>query len=93
MASSGQRLPPHEIAQKLFDEEALRQILSSLVVCYFARGVYTTNIVSKYFKAIGVDATVDALSQMGREILKEKCAFKFREVSHWIEISCVYQSE
>lgn len=75
----GKRPSPAEAAKLLYQEESWRQILSSLVVCFFARGVYTPDMVSKCFKAFGKDLPPDELGRRGERILKEKYAFKFRE--------------
>ncbi|MEM4674976.1 MAG: aldehyde ferredoxin oxidoreductase N-terminal domain-containing protein, partial [Nitrososphaerota archaeon] len=44
---------PEKIADELFKEEAWRQVLSSLVVCFFARRVYTPENTSKALRAAG----------------------------------------
>lgn len=44
---------PEKIADELYEEEAYRQILSSLVVCFFARGLYTREIIRKFCLSAG----------------------------------------
>jgi len=44
-AKTGVRLTPSGIAKALFREESWRQVLPSLVVCFFARGIYKPDIV------------------------------------------------
>ncbi|MCQ5377246.1 MAG: aldehyde:ferredoxin oxidoreductase [Candidatus Methanomethylicia archaeon] len=79
MACSGKAGAPPEVAKLLFDEESVRQVLSSLAVCYFARGAYTLDVVSKCFRPMGIEISADELANIGRAILKAKYAFKYRE--------------
>lgn len=72
-------LPPKEAATALLEEEAWRQVLSSLVICFFARGVYTPEIIQQALHAIGVEYSVDHLKQLGANILQQKHQFKERE--------------
>ncbi|MEM2084125.1 MAG: aldehyde ferredoxin oxidoreductase family protein, partial [Nitrososphaerota archaeon] len=46
----GKKMEAKEIAEYCFNEESWRQILSSLVICFFARGIYKPNIVSEALK-------------------------------------------
>lgn len=75
----GERPSPAELAQRLFEEEARRQVLSSLVVCFFARGVYDLDTVSKALSTLGIDRSPAELRELGRAILRRKYAFKVRE--------------
>lgn len=68
-----------EIIDKLIEEEAWRQILSSLVICFFARGIYKPELISKAFKPIGKEFTEEQLKKIGLRILKQKYRFKNRE--------------
>lgn len=68
-----------EIVDKLIEEEAWRQILSSLVVCFFARGIYKPELISKAFKPMGKELTEEQLKTIGLRILKQKYRFKVRE--------------
>lgn len=70
---------PQEIALELFTEESWRQILSSLVVCFFARGVYTDGCITSCLRICGLDLTKEELIKLGESILKEKYQFKYRE--------------
>ncbi len=72
-------LAPKELAEKLLKEEQWHQILSSLVICYFARGIYNPDITKQALQLTGVELTTDEFSRIGKEILKEKYRFKFRE--------------
>jgi aldehyde:ferredoxin oxidoreductase len=66
-------------AAKLLKEEAWRQVLSSLVVCFFARGIYDKDTVVKALTTAGHKITPDALDGIGLQILREKNRFKERE--------------
>ena len=70
---------PEKIAELLFKEEAWRQVLSSLVVCFFARGIYSEKIVVKALNSIGIQKGVEEIKKLGENILREKYKFKLRE--------------
>jgi len=72
-------LTPRDYAEKLFAEESYRQILSSLVICFFARGVYDYPTIINTLKIAGFDFSEEELKKLGKNILKEKYQFKFRE--------------
>lgn len=69
-------LSPQEIVDKLIEEESWRQILSSLVVCYFARGIYEPNIVKKALIPLGYESDEEKLRELGRRIYEEKQTLK-----------------
>jgi len=73
------KLTPEALAELLLKDEQWRQILSSLVVCFFARGVYTPEVVVDALKMSGFDLSVGQLNQLGTNILTQKYRFKFRE--------------
>ena len=74
------KLPdPKTAAAKLLKEEAWRQVLSSLVVCFFARGIYDKDTVAKALTTAGHKISSEALDGIGMEILREKNRFKERE--------------
>jgi aldehyde:ferredoxin oxidoreductase len=72
-------LTPDELVENLLKEEYWRQILSSLAVCFFARGVYTADIVLKTLQTVGYNLTENDLHKIGEEIHREKYKFKIRE--------------
>ena len=73
-------MPDIKVAvMKLLMEEAWRQVLSSLVVCFFARGIYDKETVVKTLKIAGHRIQLDDLDRVGMEILREKNRFKARE--------------
>jgi len=68
------------VVSALLKEEQWRQIPSSLVVCFFARKVFTPEIVIQALDAIGLEGwTTEKLEDLGREIHRAKMNFKFRE--------------
>ncbi|MCP8308606.1 MAG: aldehyde ferredoxin oxidoreductase family protein [archaeon] len=72
-------LSPEELVDKLIEEECWRQILSSLVVCYFARKIYEPSIVKKALNALGYEFDEERLKELGRRIYEEKQALKASE--------------
>ncbi len=68
-----------EIVDYLLEEESWRQILSSLVVCFFARGIYNPAFVEKALRAVGYSFNSSELVKLGLEFLREKNRFKVRE--------------
>ncbi|MCX8171573.1 MAG: aldehyde:ferredoxin oxidoreductase, partial [Candidatus Bathyarchaeota archaeon] len=67
---------PEKIIDMLVEEEAWRQILSSLVICFFARGIYTVDKVVEALKALGIDYTRESLMDLGFDIYREKYRVK-----------------
>jgi len=72
-------LIPSEAIMALMEEEAWRQILSSIVVCFFARGIYTPELVARLLGLSGFSITEDELQNIGKEIYRRKYLFKKRE--------------
>ncbi len=72
-------LAPEELADRLVAEESWRQILSSIVICFFARGIYTPEVVSRALRVSGLEFPPEELKQLGKGILRDKYEFKFRE--------------
>ncbi|MBS7642423.1 MAG: aldehyde ferredoxin oxidoreductase family protein [Candidatus Bathyarchaeia archaeon] len=68
--------PPEQLIDMLLAEETWRQILSSLVICFFARGIYTVDKVIEALKALGVDYSRESLTDLGFDIYKEKYRVK-----------------
>jgi len=69
-------LNPKEMAHKLFEEEVARQVLTSLVICLFARNVYTMERTVKCLKVFGWNLNEDELHETGKKILLEKNQLK-----------------
>ncbi len=78
-AKKGQTLTPEFVGETLVTEERWRQVLTSLVVCLFARGVYTQDAVLGALSAAGFPWTASDLERLGAETLRRKIAFKQRE--------------
>ena len=72
-------LEPEKLAESLLAEERWRQILSSLVVCFFARGIYKEDMVIKALNVAGFDLTSEDIRRIGESIHKDKYDFKIRE--------------
>jgi len=76
----GKEFTLEEVVSALLKEEEWRQILSSLVVCFFARKVFTAEAITKALDAIGIEKwTAEKLEDLGRVIHRAKMDFKFRE--------------
>jgi aldehyde:ferredoxin oxidoreductase len=78
-AAQDKNLVPEEIAETLLKEERWRQVLTSLVICLFARRVYEPEIIVDALAAVGYETTEEKLIDLGARILREKYAFKRRE--------------
>ncbi len=78
-AAKGEALTPEGVADALRAEEEWRQVLASLVVCFFARGVYTPEVVGRALAVAGMPRSADDLARLGAETLARKQAFKTRE--------------
>jgi aldehyde:ferredoxin oxidoreductase len=70
-------IPAEQVAQKLMDEERWRQVLSSLSVCFFARGIYTPELTLRALATAGYDLTAEQLTATADDIYRAKFAFKF----------------
>ncbi len=76
----GKEFTIEEVVKELLKEEEWRQILSSLVVCFFARKVYSAETITKALDTIGIEGwTKERLEDLGRVIHRAKMDFKFRE--------------
>lgn len=69
---------PRKLIDELVEEEAWRQVLSSLVVCFFSRGVYKPSTVSRALEPLGLKMSEEELRKLGTEIYKEKLKLKLR---------------
>jgi len=64
------------LIDEIVAEEEWRQVLSSLVVCFFARGLYTPDVIGAALACAGIDANEDRLRHIGADTLARKWAFK-----------------
>ncbi len=78
-AAKGKALTPEGLADELVEEERWRQVLTSLVICLFARGIYTPEVVLQALATAGFEWSVDDLKRLGADVLKRKYDFKQRE--------------
>lgn len=74
-----EELEPGELVDRLVEEEQWRQIMSSLVICFFARGIYNPEVVSNSLKTVGFDLSEEDLEEIGKKIYEDKFEFKLRE--------------
>ena len=51
---------PDEMARTIVKEESWRQIMSSLVICFFARGIYQPEIVARALAVARTAASIVA---------------------------------
>jgi aldehyde:ferredoxin oxidoreductase len=75
----GEPLTPQGIAESLLEEERWRQVLTSLPICLFARGLYTPEMVLQALETIGIQWTQADMDRLGAETLHLKHAYKQRE--------------
>lgn len=78
-ALTKKQLSPEKLAEALLAEEHWRQTLSSLVICFFARGIYQIDTVLKALHSAGFDLVPEDLYRIGEEIHRAKYRFKIRE--------------
>ncbi len=72
-------MPEDQIVRELMREEWWRCLVTSLVICLFARKIYRPEIVRDALSALGIELTEEELEELGRRIYREKMSFKFRE--------------
>jgi len=78
-AAAGETLSPDGVARALLAEERWRQVLTSLVICLFARGIYDEATVQAALAVAGLDLAPGDIHDAGARILRAKHAFKVRE--------------
>jgi aldehyde:ferredoxin oxidoreductase len=67
------------LIDEIVAEEEWRQVLSNLVVCFFARGLYTPDVIRAALACAGIEANEERLRHIGADTLARKWAFKARE--------------
>lgn len=75
----GRELRVEEVVEHLLREERWRQVLTSLVLCLFARGIYKPPIVVEAFKPLGEERSEEELMEVGRRIHLLKLRYKLDE--------------
>jgi aldehyde:ferredoxin oxidoreductase len=74
--ATGKSLTPEGVGAALVEEERWRQVLTSLVVCLFARGIYTPATVLDTLATAGFAWSAEDLARLGADALRRKQAFK-----------------
>ena len=64
------------VVDEIVAEESWRQVLASLSVCFFARGLYTPDVVCDALACSGIEADEERLRSLGAETLARKWTFK-----------------
>ena len=67
-----------DLVKSIFDEEIERNLLTSLVICLFARKVYSRDVIIKALDSVGIKTTNEELTEIAREILRLKYRIKER---------------
>lgn len=79
MITDKKAFTPEQIVDQLMEEEQWRQVISGLCICFFARGIYTPEIVREALEIAGLSKTAEEITAIGKKIYKEKYNFKMRE--------------
>jgi aldehyde:ferredoxin oxidoreductase len=69
-------LEPEALVKKLIAEEEMRNVLTSLVICLFARKVYDYPTICKALGSIGIARTQEDLTALGKRIYRLKLDIK-----------------
>lgn len=69
----------------LINEEEWRNVLNSMVICLFARGVYDINTTIQALDSLKINRTEEELLKMGMEIQRKRLQFKYAEGFSLIE--------
>ena len=76
LAKEGRELPPEELVDTLVRREVEKQLLSTLVVCFFARSIYTPELVATAFEPLGMEVSPGELMQIAERIYAEKQRYR-----------------
>ncbi len=71
--------PLEKQVEAIIKEEYWRCLVNSLIICLFARNIYTEEIVLQTLDSVGIEKTEEDLWNIGRENWKLKWEFKKRE--------------
>jgi len=80
---SAKELNDEEIVDYLIKEEKERCMLTSLVICLFARKVYDRETVLRALNSIGIPFTNDDLTKTAEETFFTRLRIKQKLVTHW----------
>lgn len=75
----GTKMTPEKIGKSLAEEDCWRSVLNSLVICLFARPVFTPDVVLSTLKALGQERTEEELIRIGEESFHIRMRFKKQE--------------
>ncbi len=75
----GKEISVEGVVDYLIQEERWRQVLTSLVLCLFARGVYTPQVVVEAFKPLKWEVGENDLKEIGKKIHLLKIKYKLDE--------------
>lgn len=75
----GSPLSADEIGKELAKEDTWRSVLNSLIVCLFARPVFTPDVVLSALKVLGIERTPEELDRIGEEAFHLRMRFKMQE--------------
>jgi len=78
-----EHISPESLAEKIIEEECQRQILTSLPICLFARGIYSEENICRALQIAGIPKTPEELRSLGKEIYGAKYQFKFKHGFSW----------
>jgi len=76
LLKEGKNLSASQIVDEIIKEEMWRQVLTSLCICLFARGIYTPEVVREALAVAGYCLSDEDIRVIGRDIYREKYAFK-----------------
>lgn len=68
-----------EVGKLLAEEDTWRTVLNSLIICLFARPVFTPDVVLSALKILGEERTVEELNRIGEEVFHLRMQFKSQE--------------
>lgn len=69
-------IPVEEQVKKLVEEGVHRMLLNSLVLCLFARKIYSMDVIIEGLKAVGIDRDEKSLNDLAMKIYQRKYDFK-----------------
>ncbi|MFP4655462.1 MAG: aldehyde ferredoxin oxidoreductase family protein [Methanohalobium sp.] len=69
-------LSDEDIIDQLISEDDKRGVLNSLVICLFARKVYTPESIVNALKPLGIEKSEEELDRIGKEIFMKKYELK-----------------
>ena len=76
LAKEAERLSPEELVDRLVAREVEKQLLSTLVVCFFARSIYSPGLVAQAFEPLGLELTPEELMERAERIYAEKQRYR-----------------